>query len=64
MPDLSESIAESAQAPKSVRVDEVSTEAHPLRDQIAADRYLAEKEAASRAHQGLRFSKVVQPGPV
>lgn len=40
-----------------------SVEAHPLPDQIAADRYLRSKTAASSPRRGLRLSTFVPPGP-
>jgi hypothetical protein len=40
-----------------------SVNAHPLRDQIEADRYLRSKSAASSRRRGLRLSTMVPPGP-
>ena len=34
----------------------------PLKDLIEADRYLAGKRAAAKAHMGLRFTKCIPPG--
>ena len=39
-----------------------SVEQHPIADQIAADRYLASKQAMSRRNRGLRISRIVPPG--
>jgi len=51
-----------AQEPKRVKGDMGEVEAHPLKDQIEADRYLASKRAASKPGGGLRFTKLVPPG--
>lgn len=42
--------------------DAGTVEAHPLRDQIEADRYLRSKEASGGKRRGLRLSKLVPPG--
>jgi hypothetical protein len=38
------------------------TELLPLKEMIEADRYLAGKRAAAKAHFGLRFTKCIPPG--
>lgn len=55
-------IQTSAQAPRRVQSDGVSSEAHSLPDQIAADKYLASK-AAGKAARGfpLRIHQVRNP---
>jgi hypothetical protein len=66
MPDptpLDETIAENAAGPKKAQGDAGSVEQHSLQDQIAADRYLASKEAAKRG-RGIRISKLSPPGAV
>lgn len=60
--DLDETILNNAQGPAKVTGDAGSVEQHSLADQIAADRYLAAKDAASKKHRGLRFNKLVPPG--
>ncbi len=60
--DLTDKIRENAQAPAKASSDGVSVEQHSLADQIAADKYLASKEAAKTKHRGLRFNKLVPPG--
>jgi len=59
--DLSDKIRENAEAPKRARGDSGEVEQHSLKDQIAADRYLASKEAAKRG-LGVKRSKLVPPG--
>ncbi|MBN2128164.1 MAG: hypothetical protein JW741_01660 [Sedimentisphaerales bacterium] len=47
MPEpLEDNIRENAQGPKRARGDAGEVEQHSLQDRIAADRYLASKEAA------------------
>ena len=53
-------IQESAQQPAEVSVDGQTVKQQPLGDQIAADRYLASKEAAKK-RLGVRMTKVVPP---
>lgn len=60
--DLEQSIQESAQQPAKATGDSGSVEQHPLPDQIAADRYLASKQAVRSKRLGLRFTKVIPPG--
>jgi hypothetical protein len=60
--DLEETIRESAKAPAKASGDAGSVEQHKLSEQIAADMYLASKEAASQPKRGLRFNKLVPPG--
>lgn len=64
--DLSESIAESAAGPKRVRVDGMGeSEDHPLTEQIAAQKHVANARAANGANGfGLRFVKMNPPGAV
>jgi len=59
--DLSDKIRENAEAPKRARGDSGEMEQHSLKDQIAADRYLASKKAAKRG-LGVKRSKLVPPG--
>jgi len=63
MPEqLEENIRENAQGPKRARGDAGEVEQHPLPDQIAADRYLAAKNAAKAKGMGLRVGKMIPPG--
>ncbi len=60
--DLQDKIQENAAGPAKVSGDAGSVEQHSLADQIAADRYLAAKDAAKKKRRGLRFNKIVPPG--
>ena len=60
--DLTQSIHANAQQPAKAAGDAGSVEQHPLPDQIAADRYLASKQAVRSKRLGLRFTKIVPPG--
>ncbi len=63
MPDeLDDTIRQNAQGPAKAAGDAGSVEQHKLPDQIAADRYLASKEAAKSKRRGLVFNKLVPPG--
>jgi hypothetical protein len=60
--DLSDTIRENAQGPAKAAGDSGSMEQHPLADQIAADKYLAAKDAVKSKNRGLKFNKFVPPG--
>ena len=60
--DLQDTIQENAAGPAKVSGDAGSVEQHSLADQIAADRYLAAKDAAKKKRRGLRFNKIAPPG--
>ena len=60
--EVSDALKQAAQQPKRVRTDAGEVEAHDLREQIAADKYLASKAAMSSAGRGLRFNKLIPPG--
>jgi hypothetical protein len=60
--DLNQAITQNAQGPAKAAGDAGSVEQHKLPDQIAADRYLASKEAAKSKRRGLVFNKLVPPG--
>jgi len=62
MPDLSDQIEEDAAKPSSASNDMGSVTKRPLSELIEADKYLASKAAASKAHKGLTFSKLIPPG--
>ena len=61
---LERAIAENARTNQSVATKDVSVHAHPLPDQIEADRYLAAARAAKHPSRGLAFTKLVPPGAV
>ena len=60
--DLKDTIRENAEGPAKAAGDAGSVEQHKLPDQIAADKYLASKEAAKSKRRGLAFNKLVPPG--
>ena len=60
--NLDTQIRDNAAGPKKASGDTGSIEQHPLADQIAADRYLASKQAARSRGLGIRMSKLVPPG--
>jgi hypothetical protein len=60
--DLKDTIRENAQGPAKAAGDSGSMEQHKLSDQIAADKYLASKDAAKSKRRGLVFNKLVPPG--
>lgn len=62
--DLSSTIASAAASPKRAQGDEGAVEMHSLKDQIEADRYLANKDAAASANRklGMRHFKLRPPG--
>lgn len=64
MPDetLTDAIRENAAGPAKASGDSMTVEQHSIQDQIAADRYLASKAAASKPHRGMRFTRIVPPG--
>lgn len=59
---IENAIRENAAGPARASGDSGSIEQHNLQDQIAADRYLASKEAVKNPRRGVRFSKIVPPG--
>lgn len=58
--DLADAIAENAAGPKAAQNDSGSVTEHSLREQIEADKYLANKKALAKG-LGLRLAKI-QPG--
>ena len=61
---ITETIAKNAVGPKSAEVDGQRVEQHSLKEQIAADKYLASKDAMKRRGSGLKFSKMTHSGAV
>jgi len=63
--DLKDAIKQNASGPKQASADGVTVQQHSLDDQIAADKYLAGKEAVSKnpAKAFVRV-KIVPPGTV
>lgn len=60
--DLEQPIRDNASGPKRAQGDAGSVEQHPLPDQIAADRYLASKQAAKSPAKALRLTRLIPPG--
>jgi hypothetical protein len=60
--DLKDSIAENAQGPRRAQGDSGSMEQHSLPDQIAADKYLASKQALQRRTPPIKMFKLRPPG--
>ena len=60
--DLDNTIRENAAGPKRASGDSGSVEQHSLSDQIAADKHLASKQAASGKGLGIRKVKLSPPG--
>jgi hypothetical protein len=60
--DLQEILKDGAKSPRRVKGDSGEVEQHSLRDQIAADKYLASKNAMKRKGLGVVFKKLVPPG--
>lgn len=61
---ITETIVKNATGPKSAEVDGQRVEQHTLTEQIAADKYLASKDAVKRRGSGLKFSKMTHSGAV
>ena len=61
---ITETIVKNASGPKSAEVDGQRVEQHTLTEQIAADKYLASKDAVKRRGSGVKFSKMTQSGAV
>lgn len=58
---LIDTIEENALGPKRAQGDSGSIEQHPLPDQIAAAKFLADRAAQQNANRGLRFTKLICP---
>lgn len=63
--EIEDAIEQNAAGPQSASVDGVAVRQHSLRDQIAADKYLASK-AAAHADPRRAFTrvKIVPPGAI
>ena len=62
--DLANTIRENADGPRSASGDSGSMQQHPLPVKIAADKYLASKNAMARKGLGLTRVKIIPPGTV
>jgi hypothetical protein len=62
--ELDNAIRENAQGPAKAGADGVTVEQHDLDDQIAADKYLASKNASRRSGLGVKLVKLSPGGTV
>jgi hypothetical protein len=62
--DLGDAIRENAAGPAEAHGDTGGMRQHSLPDQIAADKYLAGKNAMGKRNLGLTRVKIVPPGAV
>ncbi|RLS53627.1 MAG: hypothetical protein DWH91_14000 [Planctomycetota bacterium] len=64
LPDssLEQAIRDNASGPAEAHGDSGGVKQHSLPDQIAAERFLASKQAAKSKSRGIRFSKLAPPG--
>ncbi|MCI0364936.1 MAG: hypothetical protein L0219_13745 [Phycisphaerales bacterium] len=60
--NLEDAIRDNASGPARAQGDSGSVQQHPLPDQIAADRYLASKQAAAAPAKALRLTRLIPPG--
>ena len=60
--DLEDNIRENAAGPKRAKGDSSEMEQHSLPDQIAADKYLASKQASRKKGLGIALKKLSPPG--
>ena len=59
---IEDSIRKNASGPKSAEVDGQKVEQHSLKDQIAADEYLASKKAVKSRNSCLKITKLSHSG--
>lgn len=64
LPDnsLEQTIRDNATGPSEAHGDSGGVKQHSLPDQIAAERFLASKQAAKSKSRGIRFSRLAPPG--
>jgi hypothetical protein len=62
--DLADAIRTNAEGPAEAHGDAGGMKQHSLPDQIAADKYLASKNALAKKGLGLTRVKIVPPGTV
>ena len=62
--DIESAIRQNAQGPASAEADGVKAKQHSLPDQIAADKYLAGKDARRDPARAFARVKIVPPGTV
>lgn len=59
---LDDNIRDNASGPSEFTVDDQTVRQHSLRDQVEADRYLANKAAAKSKRLGIRRHRAKPPG--
>lgn len=59
---IEDAIEQNALGPASVTVAGQTVVQKDIEQQIKADEYLAAKQAATKPHFGLRFTKIIPPG--
>jgi hypothetical protein len=62
--ELTDTIKRNAEGPAEAHGDAGGMKQHSLPDQIAADKYLANKSALGRRGLGLKRVKIIPPGSV
>jgi hypothetical protein len=62
--DIENAIRQNEQGPESAEADGMKVKQHGLRDQIAADKYLAGKTAGRNPARAFARVKIVPPGTV
>ena len=60
--NLDDNIRENASGPKRAKGDSAEVEQHSLPDQIAADKYLASKQASRKKGLGIALKKLSPSG--
>lgn len=61
---IADTIQQNAQGPKRAKGDNTEMEQHSLPDQIAAEKFLAAKQAMKNPAKGFTRVKIVPPGTV
>ena len=66
MPDdtITDAISANVTGPKKAAGDAISIEQHSITEQIAADRYLASKDATSSKKLGIKLLRITPGGTV
>lgn len=64
MSDISDSIEANALKPASITIDGQSVTTRSAADQIAADKYLANKAVSSNPFNCINLAKLIPPGTV
>ena len=62
--ELKDILVQNAKGPRQATADGVTVQQHSLKDQIAADQYLEQKEAAKNPARALTRVRIIPPGTV